>query len=403
MRHWSVFFGLVFAIALGTFVYAPFDNDWWLPNYWATHRQYEAPMTATAAALRNLATTQEGIVTEAEGAKTTQDTNSDRLAGLTRREREIVERVGPHRVTAADLASRNVLTGRTRTAAKASSEGLASAERAIEALGKEDLEGALPHLQAARVSLNEAASALELGLDEARRPSSSIARDVDHLFVVIFLITGVVFVGTHVALIYATWRFRARPGHKAVHSHGNLALEVVWTLIPAAILIFLGLYQVGVWARIKFHSALPSTPPLAKVTGRQFQWIIRYAGPDKQTGTADDVLAVNELHVVKDEPTVIELESQDVLHSFFVPQVRIKQDAVPGLTIPVWFDVDKAGQYELICAELCGWGHNTMLAKLVVHETRADFDEWLRSAQAARDQDRVPNQVAAGSEGATQP
>jgi cytochrome c oxidase subunit 2 len=403
LRQWSVLFGLAFVASLGVFLYAPFDDDWWLPNYWATHRQYQAPMTTTARILRALAEEQAAIAREAEGAQAAKDMNPERLANLARRESEVAGRAEVQRATAADLASRNVLTGRTRAAARSVATAIGSASKAPEALEKSDLEGALPGLLTARDALDEAATTLERALTESREPSSRIARDVDHLFVIIFVITGVVFVATHLALVYATWRYRARPGRKAVHSHGNFWLELIWTLIPTAALIFLAFYQIGIWARIKYDSSMPARPPLARVTGRQFQWLIRYPGPDGRIGTADDLRAVNELHLVKDEPVVIELESQDVLHSFFVPQIRLKQDAVPGLTIPVWFDVDKAGQYELVCAELCGWGHNTMLARLIVHETRDDFERWQGSARAAQEQDRAPSQVAAAREGAIQP
>ena len=87
---------------------------------------------------------------------------------------------------------------------------------------------------------------------------------------------------------------------------------------------------------------------------------------------------------VKVTPVLIQLKSKDVLHSFFLPQMRIKQDAVPGLTIPVWFDADEAGHYEIVCAELCGWGHYKMKGGLTVHETQAQFDEWMKRLRRHR-------------------
>ena len=119
---------------------------------------------------------------------------------------------------------------------------------------------------------------------------------------------------------------------------------MIWTIIPAAILVFIALYQMGTWASIKFRSAAPKVQPLAEVTGRQFQWVMRYPGPDGRLHTPDDLHMVNDLHFVKGKTALIYLKSTDVLHSFFLPQLRIKQDAVPGLTIPVWFDADRAGQ-----------------------------------------------------------
>ena len=111
--------------------------------------------------------------------------------------------------------------------------------------------------------------------------------------------------------------------------------------------------------------------PVAEVTGRQFQWMIRYPGLDGKFRTADDLFTINDLHFVKDQKTLIHLQSKDVLHSFFLPALRIKQDAVPGLKIAVWFDADQAGHYELVCAELCGWGHGRMRGNVTVHATQA--------------------------------
>lgn len=221
------------------------------------------------------------------------------------------------------------------------------------------------------------------------RNPSTLGRQVDHLFLIILYITGAVFVGTQLALAWATWSGASRPGKQAIYSHGSKRLELVWTIIPAGVLVFIALYQMGTWADIKFRSAQPKVQPLAEVTGRQFQWLVRYAGPDGRIGTADDLHAVNDLRMVKGDPVLILLKTQDVIHSFFLPQLRIKQDAVPGLTIPVWFDSDRAGRYELACAELCGWGHYKMRGTVTVYESRADFDRWMAEALRAQSADRV--------------
>jgi cytochrome c oxidase subunit 2 len=226
---------------------------------------------------------------------------------------------------------------------------------------------------------------------------SKFGRDIDSLFLIILWITGIVFIGTQVALVWAAWRFVDRPGHVAVYFHGSQRLEVIWTIIPAAILVFIALYQMGTWAEIKFRTAAPKVQALAEVTGRQFQWVMRYPGPDKRLHTPDDLILVNDLHFVKDKTALIFLKSSDVLHSFFLPQMRIKQDAVPGLTIPVWFDSDRPGQYELVCAELCGWGHYKMRGQVTVHDTQSDFDEWM--SRALTDQNRSQLAAANGPQG----
>ncbi len=226
-----------------------------------------------------------------------------------------------------------------------------------------------------------------------------LGADVDHLFILILWITGLVFIGTQIALVWATWRFVAQPGRRADYFHGSQRLEVIWTIIPAAILVFIALYQMGTWTAIKFRSSQPKVQPLAEITARQFQWMIRYPGPDGRIGTEDDLHTVNDLRFVKDMPIVINLKTRDVLHSFFLPQFRIKQDAVPGLTIPVWFDADEATApgkpYDLVCAELCGWGHYKMRGTVTVYNTQAEFDEWMKQALIEQNRSQLPTTVAA--------
>ncbi len=230
---------------------------------------------------------------------------------------------------------------------------------------------------------------------------STSGRQIDSLFVIILWITGIVFIGTQVALVYVAYRYADRPGAVATYFHGSQRLEVVWTIVPAAILVFIALYQMGTWASIKFRTAMPKVQPLAEVTARQFQWVFRYPGLDGKLHTPDDLVTVNDLHFVKDKPALIHLRSSDVLHSFFLPQFRVKQDAVPGLTIQVWFDSNRAGAYELVCAELCGWGHYKMRGNVTVHETQSEFDEW--QAKAVAEQSRSQLTMADGPKGEINP
>jgi cytochrome c oxidase subunit 2 len=232
---------------------------------------------------------------------------------------------------------------------------------------------------------------------------STFGREIDNLYIMILLITGIVFIGTQVVLVIAAYRFgderdaQGRPLRKAQYFHGSQWLEVIWTIIPAAILVFIAFYQMGTWTKIKFKNAAPRVPPLAEVTARQFQWVIRYPGPDGKLSTRDDLFTVNDLHFVKDKEALIYLKSSDVIHSFYLPHLRIKQDAVPGLSIPVWFDSDTAGEFELVCAELCGWGHYKMRGKVTIHETTAEFDKWV-SEQLA-EQNRSQLTMSDGSQG----
>lgn len=232
---------------------------------------------------------------------------------------------------------------------------------------------------------------------------STFGRKIDSLFVIILWITGIVFIGTQIVFVWASYRFadkvddQGRPVRPAQYFHGSQRLEVIWTIIPAAILVFIALYQMGTWAEIKYRSMAPKVPPLAEVTARQFQWVIRYPGPDGKLNTADDLFTENDLHFVKDREALIYLKSSDVLHSFYIPQIRIKQDAVPGITIPVWFDSDTAGKFDLVCAELCGWGHYKMRGQVTIHENQAEFDKWVRDQLAEQNRDQLT--MTTGPEG----
>lgn len=224
---------------------------------------------------------------------------------------------------------------------------------------------------------------------------SKFGKEIDHLFLIILWITGIVFIGTQVVLVMALYKFvdekdaEGRPTRPASYFHGSQRLEVIWTIIPAAILVFIALYQMGTWAEIKFRSSAPKVRPLAEITARQFQWVMRYPGHDGRLNTRDDLIVVDDLHFVKNQPTLIYLKSSDVLHSFYLPQLRLKQDAVPGLTIPVWFDADTPGPYELVCAELCGWGHYKMRGNVTVHNTAEELEKWIEDKLAEQNRDRI--------------
>ena len=118
--------------------------------------------------------------------------------------------------------------------------------------------------------------------------------------------------------------------------------------------------------------------PLVEVTGRQFEWRLRYAGEDNQIGTPDDLYAVNDMHIPVDEEIVVAIKSEDVLHSFFLPNLRIKQDIVPGMKQFVWFQANQTGTFDIVCAELCGWGHYKMRGRLTI-ESREKFEAWLKA------------------------
>jgi len=205
---------------------------------------------------------------------------------------------------------------------------------------------------------------------------SSHGHEIDHLFNFILWLTGVVFLITEMLLFWFIWRYDGKRTTTPVKfTHGSHNLEVVWTILPAATLLFIAIYQMNAWADVKMNK--PDMPFTASVTARQFEWRIKYPGPDGELDTSDDLYIVNDLHVPLDEMVMVRLESDDVLHDFFLPHMRIKQDAVPGMAIPVWFRPKESGTYDLVCAELCGWGHYKMKGQITI-ESRSDFEAWLK-------------------------
>jgi len=205
---------------------------------------------------------------------------------------------------------------------------------------------------------------------------SAHGKEIDSLFYFILALTGIVFIVTEMLLFWFIWKYdvAARGDEKATYIHGSHTLEVIWTIIPAVVMLFLAIYQMNAWADVKMRR--PVMKPTVEVVARQFEWRLRYPGPDGDLGTPDDLFLVNDLHVPVDEDVLVQLKSMDVLHSFFLPNLRIKQDAVPGMKIPVWFKATEVGEYDLVCAELCGWGHYKMKGRITI-ESREDFDAWL--------------------------
>jgi cytochrome c oxidase subunit 2 len=210
---------------------------------------------------------------------------------------------------------------------------------------------------------------------------------VDSLFYFILYLTGAVFIATEVVLVWFMWKYDAAKNAEPVkYSHGNHTLEIVWTIIPAGTLLFIAIYQMNAWANQTMR--VPANPGLTvEVTARQFEWRIKYPGPDGQLGTLDDIHTVNDLHIPAHQTVLMHLKSQDVLHSFFLPNLRVKQDAVPGMTIPVWYTAVKPGNYDLVCAELCGWGHYKMKGRLTV-QNPDDFSRWLEELRVNQESEK---------------
>src|SRR5438105_4444533 len=219
---------------------------------------------------------------------------------------------------------------------------------------------------------------------------STSAPWIDHQFALTFVVMGVVFVAAQVSLGYLVWKYRARPSSGPVrYSHGNTTLEILWTALTAILFIGLNLMGSSVWATERFEPAKAGSVPV-EVTGMQFAWYFRYTGPDGKFGSTDpkliDPSSGNEAAIglntsdpaAKDDVVAgtmflpvnrevdLTLRAVDVIHSFFVPNFRFKQDAVPGLAIHMHFTPTEIGDYEIACAELCGLGHYQMHGTIMV-------------------------------------
>jgi cytochrome c oxidase subunit II len=208
---------------------------------------------------------------------------------------------------------------------------------------------------------------------------STYGPSIDRLFYVIYYVTGATFFVVQGTLLTFLILYRHREGRRATYTHGNTTLEIAWTIAPAILLVILAFVSRSVWAEIK--QRVPPSDMLVQVTAKQFNWEIAYPGPDGKIGTEDDLTMDNDLHVPVGKTIRVQLKSRDVIHSFFVPSFRLKQDAVPGHEIPVWFKVTKPGKYEIPCAELCGFGHSGMRGWLYVHPLE-EYEAWARDHKA---------------------
>lgn len=226
---------------------------------------------------------------------------------------------------------------------------------------------------------------------------------IDHQMVLTLIIAGAVFFLAQVGLGYFIWRYRARGKERATYWHESPKLEITWTVLTAIVFIGLAIQGNRVWAEY-FMSDAPPGALTIEVTAQQFAWNIRYAGPDgrfgrtspnliddavgnylgldqKDPAARDDIVAQNIMAIPVNRPVRVMLRSKDVTHSFFVPQLRVKQDAVPGMAIRIHFTATKTGEYEIACAELCGMQHYKMRGRLLVMQ-EAEFENWLKTRAA---------------------
>ena len=234
-----------------------------------------------------------------------------------------------------------------------------------------------------------------LGLPVA---ASAHAGEIDHMISLVHWLMVVLFVGWGIFFVYVLFRFRKGANPKASYTgaKGKLSkgLEIGIVIVEMVLLIF---YAIPAWA--KRVRAFPSENEavVVRVIGEQFAWNVQYHGPDGKFGRTrpelvsadnpigldrsdpdakDDVTTINQLHLPVDRPVLVHLSSKDVIHSFGLYEMRVKQDAIPGMSIPVWFVPTRIGEYDIACSQLCGLGHFRMRGFLSI-QSEADYKKWM--------------------------
>jgi cytochrome c oxidase subunit II len=227
--------------------------------------------------------------------------------------------------------------------------------------------------------------------------ASTHAGEIDHMISLVHWLMFILFVGWGIFFVYVLFRFRksANPRASYTGAKGKLSkgIEVGIVVIEMVLLIF---YAIPAWA--KRVSAFPSENEavVVRVIGEQFAWNIHYHGPDGRFGRTrpelvtadnpigldrsdpdakDDVTTINQLNLPVDRPVLVHLMSKDVIHSFGLYEMRVKQDAIPGMSMPVWFIPNRVGEYEITCSQLCGLGHFRMRGYVNI-QSQADFTKW---------------------------
>jgi len=229
-------------------------------------------------------------------------------------------------------------------------------------------------------------------------PISEHARTVDGQFFLTLIVTGITFILAQGALGWAVFQFGRQRPEAASYNHGNNTMEVVWTTITGVLFIGATLAGQHVWAAVHTQGPPPGAMQV-EVTGQQFAWHIRYSGPDGKFGALDikqindqsgnplgidskdpagkDDIVSATMPVPVGRPVDLILRTKDVTHAFFVPELRLKQDTVPGMITRLHFTAEKTGVYEIPCTELCGLGHYKMRSFLEVMEPAA-FENWIQ-------------------------
>jgi cytochrome c oxidase subunit 2 len=217
--------------------------------------------------------------------------------------------------------------------------------------------------------------AITLIMDWFPTPAAGAADDIDTVYDVLLICSVPVFVLVMTIAIYCVVRFRAKPGdlRDGPPIHGNTRLEVIWVTIPFIMVSALAAYA---WIVLDDIEAAQPNELVVNVTGQQFTWTFGYPSEDVRSST--------ELVLPEDRPVDFRIKTRDMIHSFWVPEFRLKSDAVPGLTTKIRLTPDRIGRYQVVCAELCGIGHSTMRQNVRVIAAD-EFDTWVEEQRQASD------------------
>ncbi|OFV92403.1 MAG: hypothetical protein A3H95_04895 [Acidobacteria bacterium RIFCSPLOWO2_02_FULL_64_15] len=232
--------------------------------------------------------------------------------------------------------------------------------------------------------------------------ASAHAGQIDQMIVLVHWLMVALFVGWGVFFLFVLFRFRRGAHPRAVYTgaKGSVAkaVEIAVVVIEMALLI---VYAIPAWAARVAQFPAETEAVVVRVVAEQFAWNVHYPGPDRMFGRTDirlvaadnplgldrsdvaamdDIETINVLNLPVDRPILVHLSSKDVIHSFGLYEMRVKQDAVPGLEIPVWFIPNRVGAYEIACSQLCGLGHFRMRGAVAI-QSQADFDQWFAEEQ----------------------
>ncbi len=210
---------------------------------------------------------------------------------------------------------------------------------------------------------------------------STYGDEIDQLFWVTMVFVTIAFGISLFFLNYPLFRFRHKKGRKATYVKGDNWKQLKWITVACIVLFVCDMYilfaEHPTWHKIEQY--LPKADVHIGITARQWNYVFTYPGPDGKLNTSDDVVINqqnSEMHVPVNKNIIIELRAADVVHSFFVSNLRLKQDAIPGRTITRWFNATKEGTYDIVCAEICGVLHSKMRNFLVV-ESQEKYEAFL--------------------------